>query len=221
MTTRILRKLIIMVAVLLPAALTQAAEPEIMSIHLIDRYLNDGQRNVFSRHDYTVRQILEDMLGILNQTDLEAIIGRFEGDPAVMPRFFSGDTAQLKSDLEYLLNVFPQTGGVFSNPLSVGEKSFVDDVGNYFTTDEPERFTPLPSSNTYVLNFYAGKDTAATSAFGILENVEIVTRDNRYRIFAREEPVPASVADVSALNLAGALILSLMVAALGWRLIRA
>ena len=168
-------------------AQAQPPEPDIMSIHLISQDVNGLQRNVFSRHNYTVLQILQDLLNIEDQVNLQQVIQRFGGDSGSLPKFIQGNVAQLRSDLDYLLNVFPQSMDVFSNPLAVGEKSFIDEFGNFFTTDEPELFTPLPYTNTYQLTFYAGKNTAAAGLLAILENVEIVARENRYRIFARDD----------------------------------
>ena len=168
-------------------AQAQPPEPDIMSIHLLSQEVKGIQRNVFSRHNYTVLQILQDLLNIADQVNLQQVIQRFGGDSGFPPGFVDGNVAQLRSDLDYLLNVFPQSTDVFSNPLSVGEKSFIDEFGNFFTTSEPELFTPLPFTTTYNLTFYAGKNTAAAPILAILENLEIVSRGNRYRIFARDD----------------------------------
>ena len=168
-------------------AQAQPPEPDIMSIHLFSQEVDGIERNVFSRHSYTVLQILQDLLSIADQANLQLVIQRFGGDSGSLPKFFQGNVAQLGSDLDYLLHVFPQSMDVFSNPLAVGEKSFIDEFGNFFTTSEPELFTPLPYTNSYQLTFYAGKNTAAAGLLAVLENVEIVSRGNRYRIFARDD----------------------------------
>ncbi|MBI4774116.1 MAG: hypothetical protein HY788_08045 [Deltaproteobacteria bacterium] len=163
-----------------------AQEPDIMSIHLISQEVDGSERNVFSRHNYTVLQILRDLLNIADQVNLQEVIQRFGGDSGFPPRFVDGNVVQLRTDLDYLLDVFPQSMDVFSNPLAVGEKSYVDEFGNYFTTTEPEQYEPLPFEDTYNLTFYAGSNTAAAPLLAILENAEIVTRGNRYRIFAQD-----------------------------------
>ena len=182
-----IRYIIVAVALLFVFPHSQSSAqppPDIMSIHLIEQQVVGQQRNLFSRHNYTVKQILEDLLNIIDQTNIQDVIARFGGDPAVLPTFTDGNVTQFRADLDYLLNVFPQNVNVFSQPLAVGEKSFTDDVGDYFTTDEPELFLPLPYTATYNLTFNGGGNTALAPLLDILENVEIVTRDNRYRIFA-------------------------------------
>ena len=181
------RYIIIAVALLVVFPCSQSSAqppPDIMSIHLIDQQVGGQQHNLFSRHNYTVKQILQDLLSIIDQANLQDVIARFGGDPAILPAFTDGNAAQFRVDLDYLINVFPQNVDVFSQPLAAGEKSFTDEFGNFFTTDEPELFTPLPFTTTYILTFNAGGNTALAPLLDILENVEIVTRDNRYRIFA-------------------------------------
>ena len=204
-------------AIVFLAVPAQAQEPDVMSIYLISQEVGGLERNVFSRYNYTTQQILQDLLYILDQTNLQQVITRFGGENGYEPSFIKGDTAQLRTDLDYLLNTFPQAAGVFDQPLAVGEKSFVDEFGNYFTTDEPELFTPLPYTTTYSLTFYAGRGTAAADILEALENVEIVTRGNRYRIFALDTQ---SATPIPSLNQWGALVLMLLLGIAAFRALR-
>ena len=165
-------------------------EPLISSIHLVSQIQGGGQRNVFSRYNYTALRILQDLMNIIDQIQLSSVISRFGGNFYFGPEFTAGYVSLLRADLDYLLNVFPHPvhNQVFAQPLAVGEKTFVDETGDYFTTDEPEKFDPLPYDVTYDLTFYAGRNTAAAPLTNTLENVEIVTPSgNRYRIFAYDD----------------------------------
>jgi hypothetical protein len=161
--------------------------PDIMSIHLVN-----SAGNVFSRFDYTVLQILQDILSIIDQTNLATVTDHFGGHthPLFAPEFTAGDTNQMRDDLDYLLNTFPQSGEVFSNSLAVGEKSFIDQFGFTFTTSEPELFTPLPFDDTFDLTFFAGRNTAAAPSLDTFQQLEIVVQSRRYNIFAFDTTTP-------------------------------
>ena len=166
------------------AVAARAEDPDMMSIHLMTQKVAGVERNVFGRHDYTVRRVLEDLDGIVNGVGLDDVVTRFGGRPRFYPIFTTGSVSTLGEDLSYLLDEFPLGGDVYSQSLAVGEKSYVDEYGNYFTTTEPYQYEELPYSNTVSLTFYAGCDTAAAAGLGALMNVEIVTRGQRYLLHA-------------------------------------
>lgn len=163
------------------------ADPEMMSIHLKTQFVGAVQHNVFSRRTYTVREILNDLNNILAQSNLTTVISHFGGQAGYNPRFTDGDQQALSNVLYHLLFVFPKSGEVFTHNIAVGEKSYVDEYGNYFTTTEPDQYDPLPFMNTFLLTFYAGRDTAAAPLLQALENVEIVSQMNRFRIHAYDD----------------------------------
>lgn len=161
-------------------------EPDMMSIWLPTQIVEGVERNIFSRDTWEVLQALTDLRDIINATNLTNIITRFGGWPGYNPAFTNGDTARLEGDLDYLLDVFPQSAATFTNVVAVGEKSYIDQYGDYFTTDNPEIFDPLPYTNTYTLTLEAGRHTAAAGIAQVLENVELVTRWNRIQILASD-----------------------------------
>jgi len=161
-------------------------EPDLMSIWMATQKVEGIERNVFSRYDWTVWQALTDLRDILNQTNLAGIIVRFGGYTGYNPAFTNGNLVQFKADLDYLLDVFPLTNTVYANTNNVGQKSYIDQYGNYFTTTQPDSYDPLPFTNTYTVILEAGRYTAAAGILQTLENVELVTRYQRIRILASD-----------------------------------
>ena len=169
-------------------------EPDIMSIYMPTQDVNGIERNVFSRYDWQVVQALTDLRDILNQTNLPGVITRFGGFVGYDPVFTNGNLSRLGNDLDYLLDVFPFPGpSAFSMTNNVGDKSFIDQYGNYFTTDVPWLFEELPYTNTYSVILEAGRHTAAAGILDILENVELVTRYNRIRILASDNTMTQTI----------------------------
>ncbi|NCC51110.1 MAG: hypothetical protein EOM20_07835 [Spartobacteria bacterium] len=174
-------------------------DPDVMSIWLPTQIVNGVERNIFDRDTWTVLQALTDLRDIVNQTNLTNIIVRFGGWPGYNPAFTNGDTARLGGDLDYLLDTFPLAPITYTNGIAVGEKSFIDQYGNYFTTDEPHLFEPLPYTNSYTLILEAGRHTAAAGIAQLLENVELVTRNNRIQIQASDNTQTQAI-DFAALS---------------------
>ncbi|HOW97648.1 MAG TPA: choice-of-anchor D domain-containing protein [Kiritimatiellia bacterium] len=174
------------------------AEPDMMTIHLFTQRVDGIERNVFSRDSFTVLEVLQTLRDILAGTNLPSVINSFGGHPSYNPHFTEGDTGAFSNDLEYLLGPFMQSGEVFTHAIAVGEKSYVDEFGNYFTTTEPQQYEDLPSSATNTLIFYAGRMTAAAGVAEWLTNVEIVVRETCYRLRVEDDtfapPAPDGLA---------------------------
>ena len=178
-----------------------SVEPDIMSIYMPTQEVGGVERNIFSRYDWTVLQALTDLRDIVNQTNEAGIIIRFGGYPGYNPVFTNGNISQLSNDLDYLLDTFPLAGSqTFAMTNNVGDKSFIDQYGTYFTTDEPWLFDPLPFTNTYSVILEAGRHTAAAGILDVLENVELVTRYNRIQILASDNTMTQAVSFAAITN---------------------
>ncbi len=167
-------------------------EPDMMTVWMPTQSVAGVERSVFSRRAYTVQELLDDLLAVLDGTNLDTVIAHFGGLVGFNPAFTAGDTNGWRADLDYLFNQFPEAANVFIMTNRVGEKTYLDSYGNYFTTTEPDQYDPLPTKQTNVLTLYAGRGTAATGILASLNNLEIVARTNLTRFLVYDD-TPAIV----------------------------
>lgn len=151
--------------------------PEIMSLHL-----NDSSSSIFGVSSWTVQSVLQALKRVLEQRDLALVESQLGASAASGPRLSSGDVCLLLTDIEYLLNVFPQADDVLDDDVAVDTKCFVDAFGFSFCTPEQELFTPLPFDRDAEHVLYPGAGTAADDLESPELQLEIVVRQRRHLV---------------------------------------
>ncbi len=115
----------------------------------------------------------------------------------IWSHYWSNDASQLKSDLLSYYNSFPQSSEVFSATIANGQTSYFDsygyNLGNGAGNSSYYDATLTDSSNrvnSYNLNFYAGRNTAAT---GNSELQIQTSTGNLYTIYAYDTSTPIAL----------------------------
>jgi hypothetical protein len=137
--SRLLRGIVVLLAAV---SIARAQDPEMMSLHLVAHTGLPEKGNAFTRHSYSVQQVLVDLYDVVCQADLAGVIERFGSESGYPPAFTGSEMSAFSNALLYLLTDFSMNPACFTNPIAVGQKSFVDQTGDYFTTDYPDLFIP-------------------------------------------------------------------------------
>jgi hypothetical protein len=165
--------------------------PSLMKIRVVGNYFNN----------WSIAGIIQTLATMRIGSDGSLWSHYYVDNPATAESETS-NAAILKAELLNFYNNFPQGAEVFSASLNNGHTGYVDTYGyniqNGNSNNQSYDDYIGTATNSYALNFYAGRNTAAGDASGASSNPSESTSEviintssgNEYRIYAYDTTTP-------------------------------
>jgi hypothetical protein len=166
--------------------------PSLMKIRVVGNYFNN----------WSIAGIIEQLAFMQVGSQGTSLWSHYYVENPNTTESEAGNAALLKAELQAFYNNFPQGSEVFSASLNNGHTGYVDTYGYNIQNGQGNNQTfddyMGASTNSYALNFYAGRNTAAGDASGYTGYVNESTSEviintstgNEYRIYAYDSTTP-------------------------------